>query len=387
VLPFTNLSGDPAQNYLADGITESITTTLSKIPNLFVIFRHSTFTYKGKPVSVKQVAEELGVRYVLEGSVQRSGDKLRITAQLIDALTGHHLWAEEYDREFRDLFELQNDISQHVMIELEVKLTYGEEVRVPHRQTNNPQAYQYYMQGVELHRSFAKLEMAQSAELFKKAVALDPKFATAWVWLGWSYALRGRKGWIEGGRAEGYARAMELAQKALAIDASNVDAFALQAYVLGYREEYEKAITLLEKAVALNPNHVNNIALLARSLVVGGRPEKGLALMKKAMRLSPHYPVWYPVMLGRAHYILEEYDEAIAAFGRYHDRNPDGPDGLLQLAYAYAAAGQLDEAQAKVAELFKQYPAYTVKNYDLKKFRDPIVRERILNDLRKAGLK
>ncbi|NIQ89712.1 MAG: adenylate/guanylate cyclase domain-containing protein, partial [Desulfobacterales bacterium] len=184
VLPFDNLSGDSSQDYFSDGITESIITALSNVTNLFVIARNSSFTYKGKPVKVQQVAEELGVRYVLEGSVQRSGDRVRITAQLNDALTGHHLWAENYDREIGDIFALQDDITEHVTMALQVKLTEGEQARIRRGHTNNPEAYDYFLRGLEVHRTFTKEANAQARKLFEKAAELDPNYAHVWQTIG-----------------------------------------------------------------------------------------------------------------------------------------------------------------------------------------------------------
>ena len=174
VLPFDNLSGDSSQDYFSDGITETIITNLSNVSNLFVIARNSTFTYKGKPVKVQQVAEELGVRYVLEGSVQRSEDRVRITAQLIDALTGHHLWAENYDRKLGDIFALQDDITEHVTMALKVKLTEGEQARIRRRDIENKEAYEYFLRGLEIFRTFTKEANDQGRKLFEKTVELDP---------------------------------------------------------------------------------------------------------------------------------------------------------------------------------------------------------------------
>jgi adenylate cyclase len=347
-----------------------------------VIARNSTFIYKGKAVSVKQVAEELGVRYVLEGSVQRSGDRVRVTAQLIDALTGHLMWSEDYDREFEDIFELQDDISQQVVTELEVKLTEGETRRIWRRSTNNVDAYQYFQQGVQLHRQFSKLEMEQSAELLEKALALDPNFSAARVILGWSYYLRARNGYIED--LEGnLTHVIDLTEQVLAVDDANSGAMALLAEIYRYQEKYEQALALMEQAVALDPNDSRNIALLSSSLIYGGRAEEGLALIQKAMRLSPYYPAWYLEFLGRAHYVLENYDEAIAALEGYHELAPGDPDGMAELAYTYTAADRLDDARTMVGKLRKEAPQY---RYPIEIISDPPTRDQIVENLRKAGL-
>jgi len=218
VLPFDNLSGDSSQDYFSDGITESIITALSNLSNLFVIARHSTFTYKGKPVNIQQVAQELGVRYVLEGSVQRSGDQVRITAQLNDALKGHHLWAEKYDRKIGEIFALQDDITERVATALEVKLTEGEQARIRRGKTDNPKAYEYFLRGLEIGRRFTKEDNAQARKLFEKAVEIDPNFAYAWQEIGRMHYRDARFGWTDS-PAESLKLAEELARKALTVNA------------------------------------------------------------------------------------------------------------------------------------------------------------------------
>ncbi|MBW1771120.1 MAG: adenylate/guanylate cyclase domain-containing protein [Deltaproteobacteria bacterium] len=225
VLPFDNLSGDSSQDYFSDGITENVITALSNISNLFVIARNSTFTYKGKPVKVQQVAEDLGVHYVLEGSIQRSGDHVRITAQLNDALTGHHLWAENYDRKFEDIFALQDDITEQVAIALEVKLTEGEQARIRRRHTDNPEAYEYFLRGLEVGRRFTKEDNAEARSLYEKAIALDPNYAHAWQEIGRLHYRDARFGWTDT-PAQSLELAEEFAQKTLAMDDSDAVAYA-----------------------------------------------------------------------------------------------------------------------------------------------------------------
>jgi adenylate cyclase len=195
VLPFANLSGDPKQDYLADGISENIITALSQLPEMFVIARSSTFTYKGKAVKVQKVAEDLGVRYVLEGSVQKTGDKVRIHAQLIDALKGHHLWSGRYDREAKDVFALQDDITRNVVTSLEVKLTEGEIARIRRAQTTNAEAYRYSRLGLKFMRRVTKEDMVEAQRLYEKAVSLDPNYSYGWVLLGYTHYFAAKRGW------------------------------------------------------------------------------------------------------------------------------------------------------------------------------------------------
>jgi len=238
VLPFDNLSGDSEQDYFSDGITESIITALSNVSNLFVIARNSTFTYKGKPVKVQQVAQELGVRYVLEGSVQRSGDRVRITAQLNDALKGHHLWAEQYDRKLDEIFVLQDDITARVAMALEVKLTEGEQARIRRGKTDNPKAYEYFLRGLEICRRFTKEDNAQARKLFEKAVEIDPKFAYAWQEIGRMHYRDARFGWTDS-PAESLKLAEELAQKTLTVNDSDATAYATLSLVYMARRQHE----------------------------------------------------------------------------------------------------------------------------------------------------
>ena len=222
VLPFSNLSGDPAQDYIADGISENIISALSKISEMFVIASNSTFTYKGKPVKVQQVSEELGVRYVLEGSTQKIGNRLRITAQLIDATKGHHLWSEKYDRDMKDLFALQDEITHKIIVELQVKLTEGEQARVSHKSTANLEAWSYAVRGLKLFERVSKENNAKAMELFELAVELDPGYVWAWVRLAWTHVVAAKPGWSQS-PSESFKKAVEISQKALVLDKSDSD--------------------------------------------------------------------------------------------------------------------------------------------------------------------
>ncbi len=232
VLPFSNLSGDPTQDYIADGISENIISALSKVSEMFVIASNSTFTYKGKPVKVQQVSEELGVRYVLEGSAQKIGNRVRITAQLIDATTGHHLWSEKYDRDLKDLFALQDEITHKIIVELQVKLTEGEQARVSHKSTTNLEAWSYAVRGLKLFERVSKENNAKAMELLERAVELDPGYVWAWVRLAWTHLVASR---YSQSPSESFKKAVQIAQKTLALDDSDSDVhalLALQRYLL-----------------------------------------------------------------------------------------------------------------------------------------------------------
>jgi adenylate cyclase len=386
VLPFTNLSDDPSQDYLTDGTTENIITALSKISNLFVIARNSAFTYKGKTVKVQQVAEDLGVRYVLEGSVQRAGERVRITAQLVDGLTGRHLWAERYDREIGDVFALQDDITNQVVTALEVKLTEGEAARVSRRQTDNTKAYELFRRGLEHYRQATRTDNDQARRQFKKAVTLDPGFADAWCFLGYTHQDDWYFGWSENA-PQSLEQATALAQKAIALDDSSPCPYMLLETIHLWRREYDKAITYGEKAVALEPSHADATLQLARTLTYAGRPEETIELTKKAMRLSPYYPDWYLGVLGTAYRLAGDYGEAIAAYDKRRERNPHSTMPYLGLALVYSEVGRDEEARAAASEVLKRNPKISLTQVRNRlPYKDLAEVDRIIAALRKAGL-
>jgi TolB-like protein/class 3 adenylate cyclase/cytochrome c-type biogenesis protein CcmH/NrfG len=389
VLPFDNLSGDPSQDYFSDGITESIITALSNVSNLFVIARNSTFTYKGKPVKMQQVAEELGVRYVLEGSVQRSGDRVRITAQLIDALTGHHLWAEQYERHFGDIFVLQDDITEHVTLALQVKLTEGEQARIRRGHMDNPEAYEYFLRGRETYMSFTKENNDQARKLWEQAVELDPNNSWLQQQIGWTYYRAARFGWTDT-PAQALARAEELAQQTLAVDDSNAEAYCLLSVVYMSRRQHDKAVEYGERALALAPNFTDITATIAIPFMYSGRAEEAIELVRNAMRLSPYYPAWYLPVLGFAYRFTGQYEEAIALLEMWRARaNPRSALPHLFLAITYEEAGRGEEAQLAVAEILKRNPKASITFYLKAKtfpYKDPADIDKVVDSLRKAGL-
>ena len=386
VLPFDNLSGDPGQEHLADGITENIIAALSRVRDLFVIARNSVFTYRGKPVQVQRVAEEQGVRYVVEGSVQRSGDRLRITAQLIDALTGHHLWSARYDREVKDIFALQDDITFKIVEALQVELTEGEQARVGRRGTNNLEAWLLRSQSRQFFLRFTKEDNVRSRELAQKAVDLDPEYAGAYTRLAFTHWLNAQARWSES-RADSLVRAVELVQVALNLDNTFPDTYVVLGLIHLLLRRHDQALTYMEKAIDLSPNNSENIATLAFILNYSGAPVKAISLLGKAMRLSPYYPDWYLGELGRAYLLTEKYDEAIEALRQRLRRNPNSSEAHVLLAAVYGKLGRENEAQAALAEFLEPRPYYTLRHYAQGEFyKNPEDLDYVLDGLRKAGL-
>jgi len=289
VLLFANISGDPKEDYLSDGITEQIITALSKTPQMLVIARNSVFTYKGKPVMVQQVSEELGVRYVLEGSVQKEGDRLRITAQLIDGKTGNHLWSERYDRDLKDLFELQDDITKNVITALQVKLTQGENARIYGKGTKNLEAYLKVMKGLHHLLRHNKNDNEMARRLCEEAIDVDPNFAYAYELLAWTYSNEAAFGWTKT-PPKSYEKAMELAKKAISLDELNANAYTVFAMVYARKRRFEKAMAAGKKGLSLDPANSLANALYGNVLYNVGKFTEAIPFIKKAIRIDPKPP-------------------------------------------------------------------------------------------------
>ena len=389
VLPFDNLSGVPDQDYLADGITENIITALSYIPEIFVIARNSTFTYKGKAVKAQEVAEDLGVRYILEGSVQRAGDRVRIMAQLIDAASGRHLWADRYDRDLQDLFALQDEITLKIVFALQVKLSVGVQTRLTRKTMPNFEAWSYYVRGYGHMMRHTKADNAKARELFERAASLAPGYAMVFTALGWTHWEDARHGWSES-REESLLRAVELAKKALALDESDPMIHALWGAIYLLQRRYDQAIAEGERSVALGPNQAFPHLLLAMYLYHTGRYKEALPLVRKAMRLDPYYPSSYLELLGGVYLQMGEYEKAVEAFKMLVVREPHRIVGHLGLAIAYIRLGRKEQARSEVAEVLRLFPEYSLEVFRKQAHwthMDPAVVESGIEALREAGLK
>ena len=389
VLPFDNLSREADRDHLADGITENIIMALSQASGLFVIARNSTFTYKGKPVKVQDVATDLGVRYVLEGSVQLSDGKVRISAQLIDALSGNHLWAELYDRKMTDLFALQDEITERIVTALQIKLTAGEQMRVHRTHTRSLEAWNLLAKGIEHFYRRNKADNARARHLFNQAIEADGGYALAYAVLAWTHWFDALNGW--GDRPDlSLERAAFLAEKARALDEALPDVYALQGAIHLFRKQHDAAVAAGEKAVALSPNHANNTALLAMFLHNAGRTKESIRTMKRAMRLSPYYPAWFLEELGFAYLDSNQPEEALAALAKFLEREPSGAHAAharLGQALIHHGRGREDAARAAVTEAVDADPTVSVTRFSQASLsRNRAGLGRSLDVLRRLGL-
>jgi len=393
VLPFENLSGDPEQDYFSDGFTISLIFQLYKIPGMFVIGRGSTFKYKGKAVDVRQVGRELGVRYVLEGSVQKAEDQIRVTTQLVDAATGSQLWAERYDRELKDIFAVQDEITRKVVNELAVKIAWGETWRLESQGTDNYEAFDYYIQTDKYFLRMEKEGNARARELLLKAIELDPKYARAIAFVGWTHLSDARFRWVKN-PAQSIKQAEEWAHRALAIDENVAHAHSLLGRVYILTRQFEKGIAAAKRAVECEPTNALVIAGLARSLNLAGKPEEALVQAKKAIRLSPYGP-WtssYRATVGFANYFIRQYEAAITECKKYLDYQQHGVrarDCWHFLIASYMELGREEEARAEAKKLLEKHPDFSIKAFAnmIKNFhKDLSYLDRHIELLRKAGL-
>jgi adenylate cyclase len=384
LLPFTNMSDDPKQEYFSDGITENIITALSKTPKLFVIARNSTFTYKDKPVKVQQVAEELGVRYILEGSVQKTEKRVRINAQLIDAITGRHLWAERYDRNLSDIFAVQDEITIKIISALRVKLTKGESLWGVG--TDNLDAYLKYLQSRKHGQRFSKESYALRRKLAEEAIALDPEYVDAYLELSDTYLHSMRSSSPESAK-QLLEQAEELVKKAISLRADHADARAFLGRIYLRKKQFDEAIAELQRAVAMAPNSADVNARLAYTLENAGRPEESISLYEKAMRLSPVSDSWYVAGLGWSYFGMGHYEEAISALKRYLNHDPENKMVRASLAAAYIMLGREEEARNEAAEVLRLDPKFSVEAYRKRsQYKNPEDVKRFYDALLKAGL-
>jgi adenylate cyclase len=388
VLPFTNVGSEKELEYFSDGLAEGIINGLAKSDRIFVIARNSTFTYKGKPVKVKQVAEEMGVRYVIEGSAQQERNRVRITAQLIDALSGRHLFSERYDRDLKDILNLQDEITLKVLTAVQVKLTKGESARLSEKGTKNLDAYLKVLQAAEYKGGTLNKERVERAiQLLEEAIALDPGYAIAYSTLCTAHFDLVIIAASESPR-ESLQRAVELGKKAIAMDESNSSVHACLTFPYMYLREFDKAISEAEKAILLCPNSAQAYFALGSALSVSGRPREAIPMLQKSLRLSP-IPVHSQVLglLAGAYGALGQYEEAIATYKKVLQFY--GSDHLLAhvgLAATYAFMDREKDARAEGAEVVRIDPKFSWERWVKGLPYDQSRKDRIADALRKAGL-
>jgi adenylate cyclase len=386
VLPFANMSADADQEHLADGMTEDIITTLSKISSILVIASSSAFVYKGRTVDAPDVARELGVRHVLEGSIRRAGDRVRITVQLIDGSTGYHLWAERYERSLTDIFSVQDDIARQIVTELAVTLTEGEQARIRGRAIKSFAAWELMAQGLSRFRLLTREGNAQARELFEKAARIEGLSGGLPVVMGWTHVQDARFGW-SGDPAASLARAEELAREGLRANEVDADAHGLLASLHLMLGRHDEAVAAGERAVALEPGIAELKVILAFVLTYVGRAEEAVALVRQAMRESPMYPAWYQMVLGRAYRLAGRDEEAVAIHEAHRAREPHSPLPYIGLVIAHVHLGHDAEAQAALAGLRALDPHWSLARYAATSpYKDSADLEREMDALRRAGV-
>ncbi|MFN0115792.1 MAG: adenylate/guanylate cyclase domain-containing protein [Paracoccaceae bacterium] len=386
VLAFTNMSGDPEQEHFSDGISEDIITALSKLSKLFVVARNSSFTYKGRPVDVRQVGHEQGVRYVLEGSVRRGGDQVRITAQLIDTRTGHHAWAERYDRPMRDVFDLQDEITRKVTSALQVELTEGERARLWASGTRSLEAWEAVIQIPELLESHRKADILPARRRAEAALALDPGYATAWAMLGWSHWNDAFGGWSADPAAT--LRAAEHAlDRANAIDGSNPDTLALLVFLHLSLRNFDAARSFADRAIAAGPNHAFAAGVAANVALYTDRPADMIPLLQRAMRLCPICPAWYVADLAHAYLLLDRREDAIKTASDAVAIDPDYLYSYFVIVAAHVERGDISAAHSAGAEVMRIEQDWRIASFArAQPYRDKAVSDRFVSAFRAAGL-
>ena len=389
VLPFANLSSDPEQEYLADGIVQDVITELSRFSELFVIARNSSFQYKGKSADVRQVARELGVRYVLEGSIRRGGKRIRITAQLIDAATGAHRWAERYDCKLEDVFAVQDEVVRTIVTILAAHVRKAETERTRTKPPNSWQAYDYYLQAVDALGSFDKSinvkDLYETRRLVQQSLAIDSNYAGSYALLARTYDAA----WVhpfDGDFLNPAAldQAHQLARKAVQLDPNLPLAHASLGFVLMFKREHDASIAAFERAIALNPNYV--CWQFGGALVFAGNSRRAIKVLEAYMRLDPFHP---PVgLLGLAHYILKQYSQALPILRDFVYQLPNFLGGHAWLAATHAQLGQLEKARAEAVEVLRLLPNYTISGTARRTiaFKAPKDDKLFFDGLRKAGL-
>ena len=357
---------------------------MSKLSGLFVIARNSSFTYKRKTAKVQQVGRDLGVAYVLEGSVRKAGDRVRITAQLVDAVSGHHLWADRYDQRLDDVFAVQDEITHHIVDALAVTLTRGERERGERRRTDQLEAYDLLLRGLDCLRKSTRESNLDARHMFETATALDPRYAEAYAQLSHAHFREWSMGWTSDLLV--LDQALQFGEQAVALDPLLPVAYRSLAVVLLWKKAHERAVAAAQRAVTLAPNDANSHWVLAEVLI-WSRPEQAIEPVQRAMRLNPHYPPTYLYTQGHAYFLLRRYEDALSQLKRAVNRNPDWLPAHAFMAATLAELGRADEARVEALETRRLSPDISAEAVSARlPYADPVVLARVLEAFRAAGL-
>ncbi len=384
VLPFKNMSNDKEQEYFVDGMTDDLITDLSKLSGLFVIARNTVFTYKDSPVKIQQVAEDLGVRYVLEGSVRRTEGQIRINAQLIDATTGGHLWAERYDRQLKNIFAIQDEITANIVQALEIRLTTQEQEALVADSTINFDAYDLFLQGQRSFSAQNREGISDAINTYREVIKLDPNFSRAYGAMARALAFQYRLGYTET-PLETLNLALEMAQKAVSINNKVPQAYWSLGYVQLYRKEYEKAVKATQRAIEISPNYADAYGLLAFINNNQGNPQQAIASITRGMHLNPYYTYEYLYTLGQAQYLSGNYLDAVENLIKALEKNETVPAPRVYLIASYVKQGLIDDAEWEVDQLQIYSPEITISHLKRVSAQKSTLMDELASDLRKAG--
>ena len=382
VLPFVNMSGDKEQEYFSDGLTEDLITDLSKVSGLFVIARNSVFFYKNKNVKIDKIGRDLGVKYVLEGSVRKMGKSVRITAQLIDSKTEGHVWAERYDRDLKDIFSLQDEVREKIVTALAVQMTSDDKKRIQMKDTDNLEAYDYYLKANELCDATDLETLVQGREQLQKAINLDPKFAKAYSAMGKTFFTQ----WVFGPDKdpEILEKVFEWGQKAIEINPDEPSGYSMLSHYYLWTKQHDAGIVEIKKAISLDPNNPEWMASYGDLLIHSSQPEQGISLFLKAMRLDPKYPVWYMYGLGHAYFLLLDYDQAIPALEKAVEQDPGFWPSYLLLAASYDAKGMKEKSRKAVESALEENKNLPNEKWEqLVPYKDPAAEKQMMDALKK----
>ena len=385
VLPFINMSGDKEQEYFSDGLTEDLITDLSKISGLFVIARNSVFAYKGQNVKVNKIGRELGVKYVLEGSVRKMDNRVRITAQLIDSRSEGHIWAERYDRDMHDIFSLQDEVREKIVAALAVQMTSDDKKRIMTPKTRSIEAYDDYLKAKDLCNSKDLEEIKQGRELLQKVIAIDPSFAKAYSAMGKTYFTQ----WIFGSDKDQAIlnKVFEYSTKAIAINPDEPSGYSMLAHYYLWTKQHDSGIKEIKKAIALDPNNSEWLATYGELLTYANLPEEGIEYLLKAIRLDPKYPVWYLYGVGHAYWLIHDYDKAIVALKKAVEKDPGFWPPFLILALCYEYKGMTEESQQAVQKALAQNPNLPTEDWEqIVPYKSPDAAAKMIADLKRIGI-